>query len=442
MRCVTAVLLTLAFSSFGEDLSDSSGIDVIEVFRAETPGDLEASLSDGYPMPWLEEILNDGSIPEEDRYWLDCRVRAVIAQDLHLFFDREGNPVHVEADWIRPGEDYWRENFIVNPPGEPFLFSTPDRPSNVTSEPGFVVNRFGEEVGRLAMTDEDIRLSRDGSIGVTCSGLPSDYFYLRPVSTPTYACILYSDGSFKEVKIGFSDDDFYAISNDGNTIVVASYLPVESFDDYEKGSMLWILNRDGSIKSTFEADAGPQNSPVAVSATGKYVAYVSSPFENNFRTFLFNGVTGNQINCFDGIVGHYLYFTPNEKYFCIMGLSAQALVSTSVDQPLIYDCDNSETVWEMEVSEANRSYSFLNCDNNAQTVVMREFIRGRPTISQQLIYDIESHDINILHIDAGLIQISPNAGFTMSQNYTELRNSTNETLCSTPLVVCRIGGGR
>ena len=210
MRYVTAVLLTLAFSSFGEDLSDSSGIDVIEVFRAETPGELEASLSDGYPMPWLEEILNDGSIPEEDRYWLDCRVRAVIAQDLHLFFDREGNPVHVEADWIRPGEDYWRENFIVNPVGEPFQYDSPDMPTNVVSEPGYVVNRFGETIGQLAMAEDKIRLSRDGSIGVTGSDLSRN----DPDYPVTYdnACILYADGSFMEVTTPWSYRTDYSIS--------------------------------------------------------------------------------------------------------------------------------------------------------------------------------------------------------------------------------------
>ncbi|MBD3277164.1 MAG: hypothetical protein GF388_02595, partial [Candidatus Aegiribacteria sp.] len=62
-----------------------SDVEVVELLRVETADELEYQLTDGYPMPWLEEILNDESIPEEDRYWLDCRMRAAIAQDLHLF---------------------------------------------------------------------------------------------------------------------------------------------------------------------------------------------------------------------------------------------------------------------------------------------------------------------------------------------------------------------
>jgi uncharacterized membrane protein YjgN (DUF898 family) len=47
-----------------EEASVSSEVEVVELFHAETTEELEASLTDGYPMPWLEEILNDESIPE------------------------------------------------------------------------------------------------------------------------------------------------------------------------------------------------------------------------------------------------------------------------------------------------------------------------------------------------------------------------------------------
>ena len=129
-------------------LTEHDEYEVVELFRAETPEELEAALADGYPPPWLAEILQDETIPEEDRYWLDCRVRAVIAQDLHLFFDREGNPVHYDADWIAPGEEYWRECFLVNPPGDvPRVEDGPSPTSNVDMDPGLVVDRFGDEIG-------------------------------------------------------------------------------------------------------------------------------------------------------------------------------------------------------------------------------------------------------------------------------------------------------
>jgi len=264
LNLILAVLIPFVIMTVEEQTA--SNIEVVEVFRAETPEELEVSLTDGYPMPWLEEILNNESIPEEDRYWLDCRVRAVIAQDLHLFFDEEGNPVHIEADWIVPGEDYWRENLIVNPVGEPFVYDNPDMPTHVRSEPGYIVNRFGEAIGRFAMTDTDIRLSRDGSIGVTCSDAQLEGI-LTATSRATNVCILYSDGSFIEIPIGYSNRNYYAISNDGNTIVAASYLPTDFTEFPDEGGILWILDRDGSIRSTFETRTHPCASP-AVSAKG------------------------------------------------------------------------------------------------------------------------------------------------------------------------------
>ena len=52
-------------------------IEVAELFPGRTLEELEAALVDGYPMPWLAEVLADSTIPEDDRYWLDCRMRAV-----------------------------------------------------------------------------------------------------------------------------------------------------------------------------------------------------------------------------------------------------------------------------------------------------------------------------------------------------------------------------
>lgn len=100
------LVILIPFLRVTEEGQAAKNIEVIEIFRAETTEELEASITNGYPMPWLEEILNDESIHEEDRYWLDCRVRAIIAIDLHTFFDIEGNPITFEADWIMPGEHY------------------------------------------------------------------------------------------------------------------------------------------------------------------------------------------------------------------------------------------------------------------------------------------------------------------------------------------------
>ncbi|MBD3277973.1 MAG: hypothetical protein GF388_06725, partial [Candidatus Aegiribacteria sp.] len=162
----TMLIIVLAIASFVHAQDDESSLEAVEVFWAETPEELEALLVDGYPMPWLEELLNDESIPEEDRYWLDCRMRAAIARDLHTFFDRDGNPVHIECDYMHPGEDYWREHFIVNPEGESIQYDSPDLPKDITDQPGYIVNLYGERVGELALSRSRVWLARDASVGL------------------------------------------------------------------------------------------------------------------------------------------------------------------------------------------------------------------------------------------------------------------------------------
>jgi len=141
-----AIILAAVVSVAATAQTETSSLGVEEVFSVETSEDLEASLTDGYPMPWLAEILEDETIPEEDRYWLDCRVRALIAQEFHLFFDTNGNRIEIEADNIRYGESYWQEHFIIDPPGSiPVGERNPE--TNLWDESGFVYNRFGEKTG-------------------------------------------------------------------------------------------------------------------------------------------------------------------------------------------------------------------------------------------------------------------------------------------------------
>jgi hypothetical protein len=49
----------------------------------ESPDELIGLLSTGYPPEPLRAILEDESIPEEDHYWLDCRMRGFIAKMNH-----------------------------------------------------------------------------------------------------------------------------------------------------------------------------------------------------------------------------------------------------------------------------------------------------------------------------------------------------------------------
>ncbi|MCD4701448.1 MAG: hypothetical protein K8S24_06280 [Candidatus Aegiribacteria sp.] len=426
LNLILAVLVPFLVTTAEEQTA--SNIEVVEIFRAETTEELEASLTDGYPMPWLEEILNDESIPEEDRYWLDCRVRAVIAQDLHLFYDEEGSPVYVDADWIVPGENYWRENFIVNPVGEPFVYNSPDMPTHVRSEPGFIVNRFGEEIGQLALTNRFIRLSRDGTIGVTCSDVQLEGI-VAATSRATNVCILYPDGSFIEIPIGYSAGGNYAISNDGNTIVAASYLSADSTEYPEEGGILWILDRDGNIRKRFETSTHPCASiSPAVSANGKYVACQQYP--SHSAVYLLEGETGELLHRFeDNIVGNNLHFAPNERYLCVGGY----------EWPLIFDCDNLREVWSMELTEDFIGNSFLNCDNSAQLIAIRMSCitdPGTPAIFEQHLYRINENNMCILGNEKGSTQLSPNGSFTLSHGYLIYR-----PLLRVPLIINQVNGG-
>ncbi len=190
-------------------LTEYENFEVTELFRAVTIEELEAAITDGYPMPWLEETLKDESIPWEDRYWLDRRVRAAIAQNTHTFFNPAGNPVHIEADAVFPGELYWREHMIVDPAG----WNAPDnlsRPTNLhTWDIGHLLNSFGNRIGEIALAIPiAVSISRDASVGVVPSGGNN---WDHPDRQP-YACFLSPDGFFREIplsNIGTYDVELY-----------------------------------------------------------------------------------------------------------------------------------------------------------------------------------------------------------------------------------------
>ncbi len=200
-------------------LTDYDNFEVTELFRAVTIEDLEASITNGYPMPWLEEILKDESIPWEDRYWLDCRMRAAIAQNTHTFFNPAGSPIHIDADAVFPGELYWREHMIVDPAGWAAQEGIP-RPTNLqTWDIGLLLNSFGNRVGEIALAiPMAVSISRDASVGVVPSGGNCwDYPNRQP-----FACFLSPDGSFQEIPLSNIGKYDVALSADG-TIAAFSF---------------------------------------------------------------------------------------------------------------------------------------------------------------------------------------------------------------------------
>ena len=241
--------------------------DVVEIFRAETIDDLESAIVDGYPMPWLEEVLKDESIPWEDRYWLNCRMRGVIAENLHIFFGTDGSSIEVPCDWMSAGEKYWRETFIVNPVGDAPETLTEDMP-RAYRESGVLVDLYGVKIGNIAIADSLVRLSRDGRLGVAITGW-RNVRYRDTYDEELFFCLLYPDGSFSEIPLEeqfLSNGSQYNVSQDGSMAVLA-------VSDYQGNNQLRIFDKNGELDSSLPIDGilEPRSYPI-LSPDNKFIA--------------------------------------------------------------------------------------------------------------------------------------------------------------------------
>ena len=309
-----------------QEITAPSNIEVIEVFRAETPEELEASLTDGYPMPWLAEILSDESIPEEDRYWLDCRIRGILAQQMHLFFDEEGNRTSINADFIVPGEDYWRENFIVNPITEDRTWDTPDMPLNMYGESGTIVNRFGEVIGNIALASRSVRLSRNGQQGIIASG--GNDIIDHP-GRESFGCFLSSDNRFNEILLGEKGMYAWDLSSDGSYAIFGCH-HLASHTNREAYAALFC---DGVLNAEIDLPCHYGIGPIApaVSPEGRYVAIPLKAFGLG----IYNSSLNELMTFHDNFIWILdLEFSPDGEFLC---LSPQGYLLDSSTLEVIWD---------------------------------------------------------------------------------------------------------
>lgn len=336
---ITAVVL-LAASSVAQ--TGTSPLTVEEVFSVETPEELENCLIDGYPMPWLAEILSDETIPEEDRYWLDCRMRAVIARELHTFYGRDGQPLHVDAlGGIRNGEAYWREVFIVEPGfKEPavWVVDYTEPPYYFLRTPGYLVNHFGERLGEIATTDLMIHLSREGSVGVYTG------YHAAHVQNPSRTFFLNSQSEVREVIIGpalsgmrsicMAEDGSIALAAcRGTGITWSRNRDVASLGlDYPErdGVMLHVFTGTGDLLYGKLMPEGPTD--IQISPDSRYIAYAAG--EN---TYLLNASTGDILFTWERRGGCDPSFTRNSRYLCLPAVGGGA----------IYNCETGDEAFLM-----------------------------------------------------------------------------------------------
>jgi hypothetical protein len=223
-------------------LSEYDHFDVVELFRAETIEELEAAITDGYPMPWLEEILKDESIPWEDRYWMDCQVRSNVAQNLHCFFSPNGAINYIRADAVFPGELFWKENFIVDPVGWNVDTELIRPVGSNEWDIGHIFNRYGRKIGELPFPIPQTSMSRDGSLAVMTTGHNSP---LNP-DAQSYACFMFQDGSFLEVP--FEEPGMYSavVAQDADIAVFACTRSHNS--DYPGHT--YVFNANGILRQS------------------------------------------------------------------------------------------------------------------------------------------------------------------------------------------------
>ena len=409
LNLLLAVLVPFLVTTAEEQAA--SNIEVVEIFRAETTEELEAALTDGYPMPWLEEILSDENIPEEDRYWLDCRVRAVIAQDLHLFFDEEGNPVYIEAGYILPGEDYWRECFIINLPGnEPVA----DPPVGHWAGKGLLVDRYGNEIGEIAISNSDSKLSRDGSVGVTQSGIQDSNFGPGLMNL----CFFYPDGSFREFPIHHYT--IHETVSQSGELVVASC--IDRSRSEEKVHKLYVFDGDANLLYERNLELPPPSGSIspAISPDDRYIAVQTrDPQGWSYPVILFDAETDEELHRWDVTIGNHLNFSPDSRYLCIAGGYAGFVV----------DCRIGNIIWSKDtglphdlISDTEGSVRNLYCTNDAKIIY---WLGGGLWSRLNLLSD----DNQVIFDVNGYPGISPSGYLSIIQHLSTSNNTLTMEVC-------------
>jgi len=413
-------------------LTDYDEFEVIELFRAETIEELEASLTDGYPYPWLEETLKDESIPWEDRYWLDCRMRAAISQNLHVFYDTENNPVHVEADGVFPGEFYWREHMIVDPEGSNVPEGTV-RPTHSERtqhiDMGYLIDAYGYNVGKLNIAVKGIQLSRDASIGLIITGQTGEYYSAHE---QYYACLLYPDGSFREFpfnEVGYSSG---SISANGNILVFFRHsIPGD------EASFVEVWDRDGNLLRRFpsEIDFEIMNVP-PITYDGHHASCILlNPSAHSALVDCVNGEI-RQVTEHTGtdISTTICNFSPDGRFFCIGGATKGRVID--LNNGSVYEFP------ETTVREDCYNATLVNCSNSriVTTLTTRYSNRSNEDVEISLYVDNTKVYSQRIDIDSTrrilCTEVSPNGHYLL----VNPGNNRFGSVQSIPLSVLNIAG--
>ncbi|NOQ22001.1 MAG: PQQ-binding-like beta-propeller repeat protein [Candidatus Aegiribacteria sp.] len=421
MKSAIIIIAVLAIAAMAQ--TETSSLRVEEVFSVETAEELEASLTDGYPMPWLAEILEDETIPEEDRYWLDCRVRAVIAQDLHLFFDEEGNPVHIEADWIKPSENYWRESFLITSPSRESNEYQVDFGGSFDGRPGIIVGSHGDRIGEVSISGLLLSGSKDGSLFATSINQISGYGYRL--------ILLYSDGSYfvSPIEMGYGR---CGVSQSADYVILAARGKRNLWNREDILPRAILLNRSGEIIWETELEMTPIGNPTPViSPDDRYCAVVTqaSSAEDRLNLLLqvFDMETGREVWRLEDPTGTRIHFSPDSKTLFIPG---------NVSEASAFNTENGDRIWtDQRVSSDALTYVDLRELNGSNNADFLSAVIHPAERTAEFFLALFSNSGRVLAIDTidGGMDISPNGCIVISENYRP--NSSRSVI---PLIIRRI----
>ncbi len=393
-------------------LTDYDEFEVVELFRAETIEELEVSLTDGYPYPWLEETLKDESIPWEDRYWLDRRVRAAISQNLHVFYDTEGNPIHIDADGIFPGEFYWREHMVVDPAG----WNVPEgaeRPEGFErNDIGYLMNQYGRRVGQYALALPTMSISRDGSIAADAGlvSLSQNPEVTYPIET--FEFIMFPDGSIMEEFGQNPDREYDAVVSPDGSVAVFFCIRASQESISEGQAKTYVLDSDGNVIRSFTLPIHLADwSLPAISEDGRYAGhYTGGP--SGCLIDLYNGTakiaserTEYRRNCDE------FSFSPDGEYLCIGGaITGQIKEIDTGDITLMDDETPSDATSEFP-------FTSVNCSYGAFCVTRTTYHRYESENLNQLAVYLKGARINTIDISSSwkiTTEVSPNGCFLIA----------------------------
>jgi hypothetical protein len=420
------IILALLVSVIATAQPDTeSNLTVEEVFSVETTQELEAALTDGYPMPWLAEILEDETIPEEDRYWLDCRVRAAIAMDLHLFYDREGNSVAYDAEWIMPGENYWRETFVLSPFGNEIISHPVEFGGNLRGEISQLINHFGNKIGETALTARGFRSSRDGSIWASSLCRVDGHYRL---------VLLYSTGNYfvSPIEMGYGR---CAVSQSGEYVLLAARGRKDTWGAEYLPHRIILMNKNGNILWENELEMTPIGNPgPVISPDDRYCSVVTqaSSAEDRLTLLLqvFDIQTGVEVWRLEDPMGTTVTFSPDGQFLCLSGKEA-----------FVINASTGNIIWSDHL--INRSLfpvadlMHLMCSEDASVFVGMAWPSERlgPESVMLTLFDKSGKIISTDNI-YGDIAVSPNGYFAITENYSP---GSDRTVC--PLIIRKIMQG-